>query len=438
MHAEGGDVVYIDETALIDLTNVSEGVTIPAGVTLASNRGERNWTGSAEYSFYIDKQGEYIVWSLASTGNEDDGSVWVVLDDEYVHEWNLDPGSGWRWSRDESYELSSGWHTLTLKGRGDGLQLDGILMTDETDYEPDAATEPKNGGRYLWIEAESGKLIPPMKKFADSSASGGTFISVPEGTGSTASPISPGGRIYVGMTTSDGPAAIIAGGEDVRITGIRLEGPDTTTDDVDRPAYGIFSTSRNLEVDNCELSGWSGAAVNIYRTGGSDMKTGGYIHHNFIHHCQMDGLGYGVVVNEGAVCLIEANFFDYCRHAIAGDGRAGGGYEARYNICGPNFPAIYAHNFDMHGKPDPSGSGTIAGDTIHIHHNSFMATGPETSFPVFIQGVPRKGAYIHHNLFLYTQSEPVWQSNGRGNVHVMNNLIGPEEELVENGPVYYM
>ena len=33
--------------------------------------------------------------------------------------------------------------------------------------------------------------------------------------------------------------------------------------------------------------------------------------------------------------LIEANIFDYYRHAIAGSGLPGTGYEARYNFVGP-------------------------------------------------------------------------------------------------------
>ena len=37
------------------------------------------------------------------------------------------------------------------------------------------------------------------------------------------------------------------------------------------------------------------------------------------------------MVNEGAA-LIEANLFDYTRHAITGTGRPGEGYEAAYNI----------------------------------------------------------------------------------------------------------
>ena len=43
------------------------------------------------------------------------------------------------------------------------------------------------------------------------------------------------------------------------------------------------------------------------------------MHHNFIHHNQYNGLGYGVC-HGSAYSLIEANLFDANRHSIAGTG----------------------------------------------------------------------------------------------------------------------
>ena len=95
-------------------------------------------------------------------------------------------------------------------------------------------------------------------------------------------------------------------GENARISGLRLQGPDAERRlDHHRRAYqgtrrrdpdyyyglptsdGIETHASNLEVDGCELAGWSHAAV--FLRGG----TGHRVHHNFIHHCQRQGLGYG-------------------------------------------------------------------------------------------------------------------------------------------------
>ena len=83
-----------------------------------------------------------------------------------------------------------------------------------------------------------------------------------------------------------------------------------------------------------------------------------YIHHNNIHHCQRSGLGYGVALDE-ADAIIEANLFDWCRHAIAGTGSPGTSYEARYNI---HLENASSHCFDMHGGGDRGDGTNIAGD----------------------------------------------------------------------------
>ncbi len=436
--AESGDVIYVDEMARIDLTDIPGGVTVPEGVTLAGNRGERKTAGSAIYSFEIEEPGDYVVWGLASASHEESDSFWISVDGKETRQWDLEAGSDWRWNREGVHRLSSGQHTLATHWREEDSKLDGILITDDTDYLPDVAMEERSGRRYTWIEAESGTISPPMETTPDSVASGGAYVSVPDGPGKGEFPISPGGRLSLASTDPDYPAGLIIGGENVRITGLRIEGPDKDTDWVDEKLIGIYCPYQNLEVDNCELLGWNGAAVTMAGTGGSDMKTGGYIHHNYIHHCQMDGYGYGIAVSAGGVALIEANYFDYCRHAIAGTGVAGDGYEARYNICGPHAFATSPHPFDMHGRPDPDGSGTIAGDTIRIHHNTFLATQPLGAYPIAIRGVPRDGAYIDHNWFYYTQAEPVWQTDGRSGITMTDNLIGPEQNFHEEGPIRYI
>jgi len=166
-----------------------------------------------------------------------------------------------------------------------------------------------------------------------------------------------------------------------------------------------------------------------------EMKAGAYIHHNYIHHNQMEGLGYGITLSKGGIALIEANYFDNCRHAIAGTGSPGEGYEARYNICGSNWISTSPHNFDMHGFK--TGYGIIAGDTIRIHHNTFMGETDEMPTCIAIRGVPGTGAFIYNNWFYFKKDAPVWQTGGMENVYIENNIIGIERELAETGPIRY-
>lgn len=218
----------------------------------------------------------------------------------------------------------------------------------------------------------------------------------------------------------------VTGGEKVRITGIRLRGPDQErrTEQLRQlmtegghSAYyriansdGIQALHPHIEVDNCELWGWSHAAV-FLKAGATD----GYIHHNYIHHNQRSGLGYGVCLDQ-ADALIEANLFDWCRHHIAGTGRPGTSYEACYNIV---FENANGHSFDMHGGRDRGDGTDIAGSMINIHHNIFMAADVAA---FVIRGVPEEKAVIHHNWFLHSEpGKAIRQTNAQGKMEVYSN-----------------
>jgi hypothetical protein len=181
---------------------------------------------------------------------------------------------------------------------------------------------------------------------------------------------------------------------------------------------GIISTHPNLEVDNCELWGWSHAGIFLKR---GALKA--HIHHNNIHHNQRSGLGYGVCLDQ-ADALIEANLFDWCRHQIAGTGRPGTSYEARYNLVLEN---ANGHSFDMHGGRDRKDGTDIAGDTINIHHNTFRATSVRA---FVIRGRPQQSAQIHHNWFLHPDTKrAVAQTNAVGNMNVYRNQFTKERIL---------
>ena len=199
------------------------------------------------------------------------------------------------------------------------------------------------------------------------------------------------------------PVMIRAAGPDVRITGLRIRGPNPKRYlDHHRRAFspgggghayyykfptqnGVSTSHARLEVDNCEISGFGHAGISLRR------GEGHRIHHNFIHHCQYNGLGYGIS-HDTASSLIEYNQFDWNRHSIAGTGRPGCSYVARNNV---ELGVSLSHCFDMHGGRDRDDGTDIAGTSIDIHHNTFRA--PQT--PVVIRGEPQEKCDVHHNWF---------------------------------------
>ncbi len=93
-------------------------------------------------------------------------------------------------------------------------------------------------------------------------------------------------------------------GPHVRVTGLRIRGPYPHRGmDHHRRSFqegrgheyyykfpvsdGIDTSYDYLEVDNCELAGWSHASIFL-----KDGKNH-HVHHNFIHHNQYNGLGCG-------------------------------------------------------------------------------------------------------------------------------------------------
>ncbi|WP_339901204.1 right-handed parallel beta-helix repeat-containing protein [uncultured Cyclobacterium sp.] len=192
-------------------------------------------------------------------------------------------------------------------------------------------------------------------------------------------------------------------GPNVRFSGLRIQGPNPDRhlehhkrsfgpNGLGRDYYykfpvsrGIVSEYSELQVDNCEISAFSGSG--IYLKKGS----GHYIHHNFIHKCQYNGLGYGV--SHGAASSItEYNLFNENRHSIAGTGISGCGYIARHNV---EMGISLSHCFDMHGGRDRKDGSDIAGTTIEIYNNTFYA--PQT--PVVIRGIPEDKCDIFQNWF---------------------------------------
>jgi hypothetical protein len=236
-------------------------------------------------------------------------------------------------------------------------------------------------------------------------------------------------------------------GDNVRITGLRIQGPDMGVADGDGgPATGIYISSRNnVEIDHNEISGWKNAAVGVnddgdrisYVTNPETVR----IHDNFIHHNQRKGsFGYGVVIGNGAYALIERNVFDYNRHAIAADGSDDSGYRAYENLVLKNGGLhrkvlgkwFHTHQFDMHGQ-DSCGVGSLfsdslyncgtAGHDVEIRRNSFLYT-KKAAFK--LRGTPQlkpNGAFVISNVFAHADLGDAVQQTESG-LLLADNRVG--------------
>lgn len=228
---------------------------------------------------------------------------------------------------------------------------------------------------------------------------------------------SAGGLLYV--TRTESRSTLRACGDGVRISGLRLFGHeptecpvewsspgrsectgdiagDTNCRDCMPRSRGINATGHDrLEVDNCELAGWTYGAIELARSHDN------HVHHNDIHHNQRQGLGYGVVLsgiaNEADV-VIHHNRFDYNRHSVAGSGAIGQSYEAHHNLV---LEHANGHVFDMHGinesaSYDPSmhGPQDVAGTNMRIYANTVL---PPDYRALVVRGRPTEGSWLYGN-----------------------------------------
>lgn len=222
-------------------------------------------------------------------------------------------------------------------------------------------------------------------------------------------------------------------GAGVRITGLRIHGPDSSIENDDPIHCGGEATGIGVsgdgplrwatEIDNDELSSWPAAGVQI-----SGIQ-GVRVHHNVIQFNRRRennntcgphnyGLGYGVEIDVGSV-TIEANVFDHNRHDIASGGLPGAYYTAIYNLV---LDGAVEQSFDVHGGKDRQDCTNIAGTAFVIHHNTFLQAHKPA---VRIRGIPMTGAWIYKNETRHDdQGKAFSQVNSHGNFTVEDNTLG--------------
>jgi len=193
------------------------------------------------------------------------------------------------------------------------------------------------------------------------------------------------------MDAPDG-AMLEVTGSDVRITGLRLEGPSRRTDPGVQTTRAVLAhdgpaTTRTI-VDHNDVSGWTGGGIDVLGPDDNDMtgctlEPPSFSHvlvaRNFLHHNRQQEKGYGVVTGKGGFPFIEGNTFLANRHAIAAAGGGHTGYFARFNLVlsevplqdGPGPINWRTHDFDQHGNGD-NGFGGRAGLYNWIFNNTFL------------------------------------------------------------------
>jgi len=208
-------------------------------------------------------------------------------------------------------------------------------------------------------------------------------------------------------------AMFVTGGENVRITGLRLQGPNPEIWDHDYSrlyANAIRTLHKKIEVDNVEAWAWDKWFLWL------NICDGAYVHHNYIHHTQRAGYGYPVWVGgsgsetNGNV-KIYANIFEAARHCIASSGHRNS-WEGKYNVV--LNQQLYV-NFDRH----MSGSSNIGGKNTTLSNNLILSKQDRNVGFAFPDTTVGGKVLISDNYF----KNPSNNSGGCGNVYNLKDTI---------------
>lgn len=235
-----------------------------------------------------------------------------------------------------------------------------------------------------------------------------------------------------------------------RLTGLRLRGwSHDYWDNPEHPGYIPFAPgatyaerdawrkkrfarcgslrSDDVEIDNCEIYGWS---VEAFACGTSSSHHSPWIHHNDLHDNMMTSYGYHIDVKKGRP-VVEYNYMNAHRHAVNGFGYYNSEFVCRFNLFGPSQSS---HATDMHGLHNNVGWTNSdynstkyhgqAGGRMEIYRNTYTAThvisddtkyGGNWTWAISIRGVPSPrtspGVQIYDNVF----EHPKVERNGGGN-----------------------
>ena len=129
------------------------------------------YSGYALYNFNVSSAGYHKFWGRAIAEGGTSDSFYFYIDEGERKTWYVPQGTAWHWDDFESIYLSQGNHTLKIRCREQGTRLDRILITNDYSFIP-SQSEENPSKEYIWMEAESGDLVEPMKTATANAAQG--------------------------------------------------------------------------------------------------------------------------------------------------------------------------------------------------------------------------------------------------------------------------
>ena len=104
----------------------------------------------ATYTVVLEEGGEYILWGRVRAIGQKNNSFFIEIDNGFDNFWEMKTGNRWHWDKVNYFErtdpvtfyLTAGKHTIKVKKREYGAQLDKLLLTNVKGFVPKGVGAP--------------------------------------------------------------------------------------------------------------------------------------------------------------------------------------------------------------------------------------------------------------------------------------------------------
>ena len=103
------------------------------------------------YQVVLDQAASYLLWGRTRAISGQSNSFFVQIDNGPTYVWDLVLGPDWIWDEVNDrggadpvfFSLAAGPHTIRIKLREDGSQIDKLLLTRDLAFVPSGAASPR-------------------------------------------------------------------------------------------------------------------------------------------------------------------------------------------------------------------------------------------------------------------------------------------------------
>lgn len=305
------------------------------------------------------------------------------------------------------------------EGYADIYTTGDYIATDDNSFF--AAADAAKAGEVIFIPSDVSIDISDLRyvEYRDFTITPGVIIASDRGLNGSAGGV---------LKLNDPHDVMFYLSDDVRLSGLVLQGPDPEPHrDISEyyPLNGIVTRGKNVVIENCEISGFSGKGI-LAESGDLTVRS------CYIHHIRGIGAGHGIWV-ENADVTLEYNLFSNCRNAVTVGPEAGKVVASNNVEVGNGLESMF---FLTAGETEGQETDAMPAGSADVTLTNNTVLG--ATLPIKLEAQPASFT-AEHNLFALPEAQydaallygpEAYRDSVRVNLVFRNNAFGLEEPYV--------